>query len=350
MTGPRGIRGDISLLVMLPLGAVYAVLIWRTEHAPLLYALICGLMTAAGAGASLAVIQWIERARLARTGRTMVDTTAHVVLALLFSSLWAGTIIALIALWASQRLTWYLQTALGWQLLLGFLVYAVIVGQRHLDRAHRALQEREAAVLRAELHALHARLNPHFLFNTLQSISALVRRDPDAADAAIERLSGLLRNVLRNDEDEPRDISLETEIGFVRSYLELEKLRLDERLRVVQDIDPDALDETIPPLTLQLLVENAIRHGIEPRPRGGTLTISAVATDGTLCVRIGDDGCGVSAEQVEAAAANGALGLRLVRERLRSRYGARGRVEFVRSPEHGFVVCLTVPIEQRAHV
>jgi two-component system, LytTR family, sensor kinase len=345
-----GLRRGIALLMMLPLGAVYAVLIWHSEHTSALNAALCGLVTAAIAAASLGLAHVIEIALATRRGAAPVGASAHVALAVLFSGVWAGAITSLIAYGAPRRLTWYVHTAFGWQLLLGILVYAVVAGQRHLERAHRALQEREAAVLRAELHALQARLNPHFLFNTLNSIAALVRSDPDAADAALERLSSLLRNVLRVDVTDSQDILLETELAFVRNYLELEKLRLGDRLRVIEDVDPEALDELLPPLTLQLLVENAIRHGIERRPLGGTLTIFVGSSEGALRLEIGDDGAGASPDEVERAHASGALGLRLVRERLRARYGARSHVELVTSPGNGFVARLTLPTAHRVPV
>jgi sensor histidine kinase YesM len=243
--------------------------------------------------------------------------------------------------------------ALQWTLFSGLLIYGTIASAcyaRHIARRLRDEQLRaerlEALRARAELAALRAQLQPHFVFNTLHSVMALVRRDRAAAERAIEQLAQLLRYALRG---EPAggagpatdDVRLEDELAFVDTYLALEALRLGDRLRIERRIDPDALDCAIPALTVQPLVENAIKHAVAPRAAGGTLTIAAgVAADGKLWIEVRDDGPGADPRAVDASRG---MGLRLVRQRLETRYPGDTGFEVVTAPGAGFAVRLRGP-------
>jgi sensor histidine kinase YesM len=272
-----------------------------------------------------------------------------------YSLAWVATIYQRIAFRAG--LDTALEVALdsgGWQLFSGLWLYGVLAGIFHTVRAERqAGEEREAAdranalrdraeALRtqAELRALRARLNPHFLFNTLHSVGILVRRDPAAAEAAIERLGDLLRYVLNQHDEAPEDARLAEELSFARDYLALEQIRLGPRLRVVEEIDEEALDCLVPTLTLQPLVENAVRHGIAPRPEGGTVRIALRRAGDRVVIRVEDDGRGAAPG---AALAPAGLGLRTVRQRLEVRFAGRSRLEVDTAPGAGFSVTLTLP-------
>src|SRR5690606_35762227 len=193
-----------------------------------------------------------------------------------------------------------------------------------------------------ELQALRAQLNPHFLFNTLHALTQLAREDPPATAAALERFGDLLRYVLSAGRDAGADVSLEEELEFVRHYLALEQLRLGDRLRVVEHIDADALDLAVPPLLLQPLVENAVRHGVAPRRHGGTVRLTACDQDGTLVVEVADDGSGAAPDAWHTAEG---LGLQAVRRQLHARFSRAGRMEIHTAPDAGFRVRITAPAE-----
>jgi sensor histidine kinase YesM len=200
----------------------------------------------------------------------------------------------------------------------------------------------DALRARAELHALRAQLDPHFLFNTLHSLMALVRSDARAAEEAVERFGDLLRYVLDVNRDRRDEAPLAEEWAFVRSYLALEQLRLGARLRVIEHVDPDVLDAVVPTFALQPLVENAIHHAIAPHARGGTLTIEARAEgDDRMVMAVSDDGPGTTREH--ALTATG-VGLRVLRQRLEVLYGGEARLEITTSPGQGFTAAISLPL------
>jgi sensor histidine kinase YesM len=194
---------------------------------------------------------------------------------------------------------------------------------------------------RAQFAALRAQLNPHFLFNTLHSLTVLIRASPALAEEAVERLGALLRFALRHSGAE--EISLGEELDFVRDYLALEALRLGERLRVEIVVDAAILGVAVPPLCLQPLVENAIRHGLSPKPEGGTLRLSARAQSGSLSVLVSDDGVGAGPE----CSRNRGSGLASLSRRIGLGRGDRGdaELEITTGPGRGFAVGFTLPIE-----
>jgi signal transduction histidine kinase len=270
---------------------------------------------------------------------------AHGALALLYAALWTAPVVAQIARYAPGAMAEYLRFGLAWQLVMGTMLYGVVVGARQLLEGARAARAREAAVARAEalrtraeLQALRARLDPHFLFNTLHSVTALVRTDAAAAERALERFAELLRYVLDAERRGRDDAPLSDELAFVRAYVELERIRFGDRLRYVEQVDPDALECAVPPLTLQPLVENAIRHGLAPLARGGTLRVAAAFDDDALVLEVGDDGAGAA-----AAERPGGIGLATVRQRLQARFPGEASAEVTTAPGEGFVVRLRLP-------
>ena len=210
--------------------------------------------------------------------------------------------------------------------------------------AQDAQAERERALAaeglahEARLQALRYQLNPHFLFNTLNSISTLiVEREHRDAERMVARLSDFLRLTLECDADV--EVPLADELDFARRYLDIETIRFGDRLTVREDVDPDALSARVPPLLLQPLVENAVRHGILPRETGGCLTIEARHVGDRLLVRVIDDGPGPPQE----AAIGDGVGLSNVRARLESLYGSDYRLSLERADGGGCAVRIELP-------
>lgn len=215
--------------------------------------------------------------------------------------------------------------------------YATIARNRVREERLREL------AARSELKALKAQINPHFLFNALNSISALVSSDPEAARRTLERLAGVFRGTLLA--SEKATVPLRKEMELVDAYLDVERARFGRRLRVEQVIDPETLDVAIPPLVLQPLVENAVRHGISPSVEGGTLSISAHMAEGALHLVVGDDGRGTGLIDLEEMLSEG-FGLRNVRDRLNTRYGDGDWFRFESSRSGGTRVELVIPLDE----
>ena len=224
-----------------------------------------------------------------------------------------------------------------------FFLYSMLVGVGHAIVYGRRIRERDEQLARAELHALKMQLHPHFLFNTLNTINTYVRADQNIAQRMISRLSDLLRGALER--EGVQEVTLREELKFVGAYVDIEQVRLDDRLQVEWQIDPDTLQATVPHLVLQPLVENAIRHGIAPRLAGGRVDIVARRANGMLRLEVRDDGVGT---WQPARHAGGGHGLSNTRNRLRQLYGDRQTVT-TRVPEMGgFAVELTFPYRVRS--
>jgi sensor histidine kinase YesM len=229
-------------------------------------------------------------------------------------------------------------TALMMYVAIAGIVYAIETNERlRLEEARRMLAE--SLRTRAELEALRAQLNPHFLFNILHSLMTLVRHDPLAAEDGLERLALLLRHTLMTMKD-AEDVQLSDELDFVENYLALERLRLGDRLRIEKEIHAETLNCHLPPFTLQPLIENSIRHAISNQPKGGLLKIKTESRNGLLLVELVDDGPGADERALEAS--NG-IGLRTVRQRLLTRYGDRVSFQVSTSPGKGFAVQIGIP-------
>lgn len=204
------------------------------------------------------------------------------------------------------------------------------------EAQERRAAEHQAAV--ARLRAVTAQMNPHFLFNALHSLSALVRRDPRASEDVLERLGGLLRYGLDHGE---HPVTLAEEWAFADNYVSLEKVRLGDRLTLIADIDPSAVGHTVPPFVLQPLVENAVRHGIDRSAEGGRIEVSARVEGDELRVRVWDSGRGADPEQL---AQSKGVGLRGVRAQLQTHFGSRASLTSERPAGGGFAVSIAVPI------
>jgi glucose-6-phosphate-specific signal transduction histidine kinase len=225
-----------------------------------------------------------------------------------------------------------------------FLIYWVIVGVSHAFDYYRQARERELRSLdlerrltEARLQVLQIQLNPHFLFNTLHAISALMHENVEAADRMIARLSELLRYALES--TNAQEVPLRQELHFLERYLEIEQTRFGSRLTVRKVIDPETLDALVPNLILQPLVENAIRHGVEPHARPGRIDLCARLQDGKLALDIRDNGTGLSPERDLREG----VGLANTRARLNQLYGSDRSLEFRNLPEGGLLVRVFIP-------
>ncbi len=226
------------------------------------------------------------------------------------------------------------------------LTYWVILGIGSAFAYYRRFRERElrasqleARLAQSRLQVLRMQLHPHFLFNALHAVSALMHRDVAAADRMLVRLSELLR--LAIDGDGSHEVPLRREIDFIERYLEIMKLRFENRLEVALDVAPETLDAPVPNMLLQPLVENAIRHGIADRVAGGRVEVRARLDDGFLEIVVRDDGPGLAVAP-ETAMERG-LGLANTRARLEQLYGARHRFRLATRPEGGVEVAVGVP-------
>jgi len=242
---------------------------------------------------------------------------------------------------------------------LDLLAYGAISGLVHSVNFYGRLRERErralvleARLARARLGALQAQLQPHFLFNSLNAVTMLLRRDPRLAETTLLALSELLRLALSRSEQQ--ETALRDEVEFVRRYLEIQRTRFGDKLRIEEDLDPQALNCRVPTLVLQPLVENALRHGIEPADRPGTVRVGAARQDGRLVLTVEDDGVGLPAGDPEAGGAGDSalpgpktsgtgIGLANLRDRLQALYGDRQRFEVRPRAGGGVVVRLEIP-------
>jgi two-component system LytT family sensor kinase len=196
--------------------------------------------------------------------------------------------------------------------------------EREKDRIESARQEAQLThqVVSAELRALRAQVNPHFLFNSLNTIAALIPPEPEKAELMTVRLAKVFRHVLTH--ADRSFSSVEEEIDFVRTYLEIEKVRFGDRLRVEIEVSEAAETATVPSLILQPLVENALKHGLAPKLGMNKLIIRAALTQGYLCLSVEDNGVGLKGIDRHQVTPSTGVGLRNVEERLRAIYGSKG--------------------------
>lgn len=218
----------------------------------------------------------------------------------------------------------------------------VLFGARYALEYHERYRHREivasqleARLAEAQLEVLKMQLQPHFLFNTLHAISALLYRDHEAADRMITRLSDFLRLTL--DSAGVQEVSLKRELESLDKYLEIEQVRFGSRLQIRRNIAPETLDLLVPNLVLQPLAENAVRHGIAPHAAGGQIDLNARRENRLLVIEVIDEGPG------PAGAIREGVGLTNIRSRLAHLYGGLARLELGKSPKGGFRACLVIP-------
>lgn len=208
--------------------------------------------------------------------------------------------------------------------------------QKLRERELRASQL-EAQLAQSQLQVLKMQLHPHFLFNTLNAISALIRESPDEAEEMVSRLGGLLRMTLET--AGVQEVPFREELKFLKHYLDIEQTRFHDRLKVVMTIEPETLNALVPSMILQPLVENSVRHGVAPHPEGGCIKIKAWRDNSTLRVDVEDDGPGL----YNATPPKERVGLTNTRARVKNLYGDEHGLTLRNATGGGLVVSLTIP-------
>ncbi|HJU73118.1 MAG TPA: histidine kinase [Gemmatimonadaceae bacterium] len=340
----------VYLACWLPFAACYSLILYLSGRPITLGDALMGGVTNAlyAAILGLPVLLLVRRGLHGRWGRFRLTLTALVAI-IAYAASWTALVswsvfrFAPADAWAN-----YMRWGLWWQFTTGLLLGGAVAGvcillhnaQRLREEQARAA-EAEALRTRAELAALRAQLQPHFLFNTLHSIAAVLRSDPRAAEEALEQLGAMLRYALGVQRDDREEVSLAEELEFARAYIAIEQLRLGERLQSEESIDPEALECGILAFTLQPLVENAVRHGIASKADAGVVRITAAVTD-RLRIEVTDDGVGASQQLVEEGSRG--VGIRSVRQRLRARYGSAASLKIETAPGRGFRASITLPV------
>lgn len=206
-------------------------------------------------------------------------------------------------------------------------------------RNEAKLEEQERLLIQARLEALASQINPHFLFNTLNSVSSLIRLNPEQARIMVMRLSRIMRGRLRNQD---HFAPLRDELAFIEDYLSIELVRFGNKLRVVKHIDPATLDMLVPSMLLQPLIENSIKHGISSKVDGGTVTIRTAEKNGRLSIEVEDDGVGI-AEADLAGILHKGIGVSNVKERLKVLYNQDYRMLIDSQPGRGTRIEIELP-------
>lgn len=208
-------------------------------------------------------------------------------------------------------------------------------------RIEMKLEEQERLLLQARMEALQSQINPHFLFNTLNSVSSLVRFDPDTARTMIVKLANILRRLLRKGDS---FVQLREELEFIDDYLDIEVVRFGrDKLKIVKELEPASLDVMVPSVILQPLVENAIKHGLAHKIEGGTVYVRSRVVDAMLVVEVEDDGVGIA--NTPSTEGTG-IGMANVRERLNVLYSDTARMEVESQPNIGTTIRVILPIPQ----
>jgi two-component system LytT family sensor kinase len=242
-----------------------------------------------------------------------------------------------------DRFLFYLPATSFWTLtviiLCTVLAVATPIKIWNSARIEHRLEEQEKLLLAARIEALANQINPHFLFNTLTSISSLIRTKPDTARMLVTKLSGLLRRLMRSSD---HFVTLREELASIDEYLDIEVVRFGPKLKVQKQISPDTLDIVVPSMILQPLVENSIKHGLSRKVGEGCIVIKATREDGRTVIEVRDDGLGMSEERL-GQAVGGGIGLSNVDERLRTIYGTGYQLRLTSEPGRGTCARIEIP-------
>lgn len=234
---------------------------------------------------------------------------------------------------------------------MGLTIYWMTLVVAHATHYYQDMREGEtkAAQLatqlaQAQLQALKMQIHPHFLFNTLNSIAALLHKDVEAADRMIARLGDFLRLTLKG--SDAQTTSFGQELEFLKCYLDIERTRFQDRLTVEMDVEPQSLDVIVPNLILQPIVENAVRHGLAQRTTAGRITIRAFKRNERLVMQVEDNGGGLKTSVNSNGSSSGGIGLNNTRARLQQLFGDDYGLSIANSSERGVIVTVEIP----AHV
>ena len=251
-----------------------------------------------------------------------------------------------VALVAATKPKWLFAIDAHWDWWLGLTVIATLMSVAaplkiwNNTRIEMNLERHQQLLLKARMDALSSQINPHFLFNTLNTVSALIRFDPDSARGVVLKLSNILRRLLRKHET---FVPLREELQFIDDYLDIEVARFGkDNLDIVKQIDDAALEAFVPSMLLQPMVENCLKHGLAPKLGGGKIELRTTSHEGRLRIEIEDNGVGISEEKMPHVYVEG-IGLSNVRERLRVLYGADFHLDIQSRPGEGTVIRIEIP-------
>jgi len=285
-----------------------------------------------------------------RKSRMLFFFGTHVAGGFLFSALWVATTFALYRLFFGKFVTEAMlsQGVHLWQFLDGITKYALLVGIFYTIDFYKKFKEKELRetelnllTRNMELQNLKSQLNPHFLFNALNSVNALIATDPERARTMNAKLAELLRSSL--DGYDAKFVTLKEELDFVHNYMDIEKVRLGNKLRVDEHVDPALLGVCLPSMILQPIVENAIKHGIYARADGGTISLTVSRDHGTLYITVCNT-CKPLQETEISPLSNKGIGLKNTAERLTKLYGDESSLEFTHVPPDGVRVAIRIPL------
>ena len=316
---------------------------WKTVLGELIFAYLWLALTP--------LVIWLSRSFRIEQGQRFKSVTIHILASvgfLLFQIL-LFTLISIPFGWYSQLTSFSNRYFL---LILNFtpsnvMFYWGIVVIEHALNYYSKLQERElkssqleAQLAQAQLHVLKMQLHPHFLFNTLNAISALIRDSPDEAEEMVSRLGDLLRMTLET--AGLQEVPFKKELEFLNHYLDIEQTRFQDRLKVELAIEPETLDGLVPSMILQPLVENSVRHGVAPRPEGGCIKIKAWRDNSLLRLEVEDDGPGLS----NTTPPKERVGLTNTRARVTNLYGDEHGLVLRHAAGGGLIASLSIPFRR----
>ena len=251
-----------------------------------------------------------------------------------------------VALVLATKPKWLFAIDAQWDWWLGLVVIATLMSVAsplkiwNNTRIEMNLEQHQQLLLKARMDALSSQINPHFLFNTLNTVSALIRIDPDGARGVVLKLSNILRRLLRKHET---FVPLREELQFIDDYLDIEVARFGkDNLDIVKQIDDAAMEAFVPSMLLQPVVENCLKHGLAPKLGGGKIELRTTNSNGRLHIEIEDNGVGISEEKMPHVYVEG-IGLSNVRERLRVLYGTDFNLDIQSRPGQGTVIRIDIP-------
>jgi two-component system, LytTR family, sensor kinase len=257
-----------------------------------------------------------------------------------------GLEIGRVALVMATKPKWLFAIDPHWDWILCLVVIATLMSVAaplkiwNNTRIEMNLERHQQLLLRARMDALSSQINPHFLFNTLNTVSALIRVDQDSARGVVLKLSNILRRLLRKHET---FVPLREELSFIDDYLDIEVARFGrDSLEIVKEIDRGTLETFIPSMLLQPIVENSLKHGLAPKIDGGRILLRTAQRDGRLQIDIQDNGVGISEEKMPHVYVEG-IGLSNVRERLRVLYGTDFTLDIQSREGQGTIIRIDVP-------